>query len=474
MFSARGLLYTIGTLVVTGWTVYYAFEQHVHFFPTMVFLWSSKFCTLVLGNFALWALLMVAHAGKRVFLGDLRAQEMELLSDNIRPTIMSLLFFLTIFRTQFYSTFIAAIVLLVFTKAAHWVTEARVHYMEQSPSDSNWTYVRLGSLIVLLFLLDMTVVLWTASKTLITGPSLVLLFGFEYCILAVSCASMMVLFVLNLISIRREQTWHAKGSYVLYLEFCGSALQSLIYLAFFFIIFRHYGIPLHIIRSMYLTFASFYKSLSKLITYRRAISQMDQRYPDATVEELENADSVCIVCRDEMQVGKKLPCGHILHLECLRSWLQQDPTCPLCRKSVIIEDLYESDKITYAAEYQRFRLAQTRVPRGGAGARTQEHHQHQHQHQQQTQQQQSQQQQVQQQQQQQQQTHQQNVSSLDVEELKKQMEGLRSQLDFIQSLIIAQMEQQQQEQQQKQQQQEQQEEKLDEEEIRRRRLKAFK
>ena len=73
---------------------------------------------------------------------------MELLSDNIKPTIMSLLFFLTIFRTQFNATFFVAVVrasccfstllshhpskvLLLFSKAVHWVTESRVHFMEQ-------------------------------------------------------------------------------------------------------------------------------------------------------------------------------------------------------------------------------------------------------------------------------------------------------------------------------------------------------
>ena len=441
-------------------------------------------------------------AAKRIFLGQLRAPELEMLADNIRPTVMSLLFFLTIFRTSFNASFMTAVVLLLFCKAAHWLAEARVSAMESSPSDSTVTHVRLASMISLLFFVDQAVVWWAAVRTYSGGPSLLLLFGFEFCILAVSAASNMVMFILNLISIKQEQAWHAKGTYVLYLEFLSSALQSLIYLCFFFIIFRYYGLPLHIIRSMYMTFASFQRSLAKLLTYRRAVSGMDARYPDASSEDLQNVDSTCIVCRDVMETGKKLPCGHILHLECLRSWLQQDPTCPLCRKSVLIEELYRTDAQQYAAEYARFINAR----RGGAlNNQNQHHHNHHHhrfpnnnnnnnnnnrmdfereilqehlnerdlhfqdhnnQHQQ---------------------RHddvagEANIrSNADIAALVEKVEGLRSQMDFIQSLLISSLELQQQQlsarQQQEQKDKEKEEEKhaqLKEEELRAKRLQFYK
>lgn len=38
---------------------------------------------------------------------------------------------------------------------------------------------------------------------------------------------------------------------------------------------------------------------------------------------------------DERQRPKKLPCGHILHFGCLRSWLERQQVCPTCRSSVL-------------------------------------------------------------------------------------------------------------------------------------------
>ncbi|MGH0183224.1 UNVERIFIED_CONTAM: hypothetical protein FKN15_011504 [Acipenser sinensis] len=59
-------------------------------------------------------------------------------------------------------------------------------------------------------------------------------------------------------------------------------------------------------------------------------------YPDATPEELQATDNVCIICREEMLTGaKRLPCNHIFHSSCLRSWFQRQQTCPTCRMDVL-------------------------------------------------------------------------------------------------------------------------------------------
>jgi len=111
------------------------------------------------------------------------------------------------------------------------------------------------------------------------------------------------------------------------------------YLAFFSIILTYYGLPLHIIRDVYITLRSFGKKLMSFIRYRQATAHMNERYPDATVEELDaTGDRTCIICREQMvhvsEGGsertrpKKLRCGHILHFHCLRSWLERQQSCP--------------------------------------------------------------------------------------------------------------------------------------------------
>lgn len=122
-----------------------------------------------------------------------------------------------------------------------------------------------------------------------------------------------------------------------------------IYIAFFFMLLMFYGLPIHIIRDLFMTSRDFLKRLSALLRYRRAIQEMN-RYPDATAEEL-SQENTCIICREEMRPWdpnnnpgavdrarpKKLPCGHTLHLGCLKSWLERQQVCPTCRTPVTSE-----------------------------------------------------------------------------------------------------------------------------------------
>lgn len=106
---------------------------------------------------------------------------------------------------------------------------------------------------------------------------------------------------------------------------------------------------------------SFFKRIADFWKYRTATRDMNERYPDATAEEVARED-VCIICREEMRPWsatnegaagpehgihrppsaaaermrpKRLPCGHILHFACLRSWLERQQNCPTCRRSVL-------------------------------------------------------------------------------------------------------------------------------------------
>ena len=122
------------------------------------------------------------------------------------------------------------------------------------------------------------------------------------------------------------------------------------------------GIPIHMFRDLFVTTRSFLKRINDYLKYRNATKDMNSRYPDATQEELQR-DGTCIICREEMrtwqqpdenrrpdgaarrvprsppderQRPKKLPCGHILHFGCLRSWLERQQVCPTCRRSVLV------------------------------------------------------------------------------------------------------------------------------------------
>ena len=147
--------------------------------------------------------------------------------------------------------------------------------------------------------------------------------------------------------------WEGKGRWVFYLDLATDFFKLVVYLSFFIILLVFYGLPIHIMRDVFLTARSFFKRISDFVKYRTATRDMNARYPDASVEDIGRED-VCIICREEMRPyqppaegqqqtnpvmermrPKKLPCGHVLHFACLRSWLERQQVCPTCRRPVV-------------------------------------------------------------------------------------------------------------------------------------------
>lgn len=47
-----------------------------------------------------------------------------------------------------------------------------------------------------------------------------------------------------------------------------------------------------------------------------------QAFEDVSAEDMPEGEE-CAICKDTMAAAKKLPCGHMFHVACLRMWLDQ-------------------------------------------------------------------------------------------------------------------------------------------------------
>ena len=80
-----------------------------------------------------------------------------------------------------------------------------------------------------------------------------------------------------------------------------------------------------------MAFLVFHKKLMGFLKYLSLSRNLENALENSTEEELRLAGD-CLICREPMSSGKKLPaCGHVFHLSCLRMWLQHQQSCPLCR-----------------------------------------------------------------------------------------------------------------------------------------------
>ncbi|KAI8338654.1 hypothetical protein BC941DRAFT_512777 [Chlamydoabsidia padenii] len=333
---------TLATSVILS-----AFTHRVNFYAACVYLSKSSACMMILMNMGLFISIIAGKSLQAVFFGRLRAIEVEHLYERSWYAVTETCLAMTIFREEFNIQFVVFFTTLLFLKIFHWLCQDRVEFMDQTPTHGRLFHGRMVSMMILLFLLDYSLAMHAIQATWTKGPNMMIMFGFEYTIMLCSILSSICKYIINVIDLRSQEPWEGKSMHVFFVDLFTDFFKLLTYVIFFVIICFYYQLPLHIVRDVYVTFRSFIQKCRDLYRYRRATRNMDQLYPDASLDDLsQSSDSTCIICREEMLVAvtnpvdrpKKLPCGHIFHFHCLRSWLERQQTCPTCRRSVLSED----------------------------------------------------------------------------------------------------------------------------------------
>ncbi|XP_062228833.1 ERAD-associated E3 ubiquitin-protein ligase HRD1 isoform X2 [Phragmites australis] len=331
--------YAAFSLLATATAAYYAFSSREQFYPAMVYLSTSKICFVLLLNTGLVAMCVAWQLVKRLFLGSLREAEVERLNEQSWREVVEILFAVTIFRQDFSVAFLAMVAALLLVKALHWLARKRVEYIETTPSVPMLSHLRIVSFMAFLLIVD-CLFLSNSLRSLIQKreASVAIFFSFEYMILATSTVSTFVKYIFYVSDMLMEGQWERKAVYTFYLELISDLVHLSLYMLFFIAIFLNYGVPLHLIRELYETFRNFRIRIADYVRYRKITSNMNERFPDATSDEINASDATCIICREEMTTAKKLLCGHLFHVHCLRSWLERQHTCPTCRAPIIPPD----------------------------------------------------------------------------------------------------------------------------------------
>ncbi|KAL6757438.1 hypothetical protein V8C86DRAFT_3013956 [Haematococcus lacustris] len=317
--------------------VYHAFVTRQHFYPATLYLSTSKLAVAVVGNLLFATALLLHRAVIKIFLGSLRDIEQEMIKEKLSSAVMESLLALTVFREEFGAFFVAMFSSLVFVKVLHWLVQNRVDYIEVTPTVSRLQHIRIISFMSVLLMIDAMFLSYTVQATIAKGGhSVMLLFAFEYIIQASDVVRYFLKYAMSMVDLWLDGRWESKGTYVFYLELVTDLLHLFVYIIFFGMVFTNYGMPLHLVRDLYSAFRNFRNRIIDFLRFRQVSARLN-RLPDASQADLERSDGVCIICREEMARGganKKLMCGHVFHLHCLRSWLERQQNCPTCRGAV--------------------------------------------------------------------------------------------------------------------------------------------
>jgi len=355
--------------------VYYALRTRQQWYLALVFLSSSKYAFVILGNAFVALLVWAFTSTTQVFLSGLRRNEAEGLGDYFRWHITETCLALTIFRSELTVKTALLFLILVFAKCLHHIVDAREAHLRLTEEvvianasgrmSIRLPHAKLFVLICILQLLDIWAVVLCGQNIAKNGPSVSILFAFESAILLTSVISNAMLWHLHLLDgifqylhEQQQQQQHNeqqegqpprssfwqrwihpwkdhKATLIFCVELQAQTARFIFYLTFFSIVFCYYGLPINLIREVYVSFLALKQRMQAFQKYRKLLSSMN-RFQNPTVEELEE-EHICIICRDEMTVetAKRLPgCGHIFHKSCLREWLVQQQTCPTCRGDI--------------------------------------------------------------------------------------------------------------------------------------------
>lgn len=384
-----------------------AFSQRPNYYSATVYLAQSNACVLILTNLALVCTVSFIYGLQRLLYGPLRPIEIEQLSEKAWYAVLDTLLAMPSLRDDVGGWLLVIFVLLLAGKVWGWIAEGRVDLLEQQPPQNpKLFHIRLASSLIVSVAFAAFMARYSLQSVLDNPrPGMMVIFTFEFAILTIF--SLFTLFRYFLAcyeshvtqlqtrqkveerkaEIREERLqalresgqeggtiaeptdddvdenevdvpgWEEKRRWLFGLELATDFVKIVVYTVFFTISLTFIGLPMHIMRDVYITLANFTKRIQDYSNYRRATSDMNSRYPDATAEEL-SQDNTCIVCREAMIPwdrpeqaqpegqprrralneglrAKKLPCNHILHLRCLKAWLERQQACPTCRRPVI-------------------------------------------------------------------------------------------------------------------------------------------
>uniref|UniRef100_A0A8C5WC80 E3 ubiquitin-protein ligase AMFR n=1 Tax=Leptobrachium leishanense TaxID=445787 RepID=A0A8C5WC80_9ANUR len=251
---------------------------------------------------------------------------------------------------------------LVFLHLMVQLCRDRFEYLSFSPTTPMSCHVRVLVLLSTMFLTCCVLAVLCLLAGYAHGMHTLAFMAAECLLVTTRTAHVVLRYVIHLWDLNHEGTWEGKGTYVYYTDFLMELshlsldLMHHIHMLLFGNIWLSMA-SLVIFMQLRHLFHELQRRLRRHKNYLRVVGNMEAHFSVATPEELEANNDDCAICWDSMQSARKLPCGHLFHNSCLRSWLEQDTSCPTCRMS-----LNMADNNRVRGEQQRENIEQNIIP----------------------------------------------------------------------------------------------------------------
>lgn len=260
--------------------------------------------------------------------------------------ITFLLLFLT-FRPTIDISKIFVVVVYHFMSILNFITFKRSAYLISSEEKSIRAHVKIVSIYVVVGLLDYYIytfinfpietkdlsILTTTTQGKQTGTNLdsllYYIFACEFIFLLLKLIAKFMKLIIDLTQINMQKHWNLRLTVFYWISFIRYAIKLFIEIVSFFLIitFQKFCIVLFKVGVVPVFFIIdvFYSCWHLIkLAYKFYDNYKTNRYINnlsdyiVELEEDQNQNVICNICLDEIKIGKKLNCGHIFHLRCIK------------------------------------------------------------------------------------------------------------------------------------------------------------
>lgn len=300
-------------------------------------------CIWTLINMAYCCLILVGKVIQKLVFGELRVSEQQHIKDRFWNFVFyKFIFIFGVMNVQYMDEVVlwcSWFSILGFLSLLAQLCKDRFEYLSFSPMTPKWTHFRLLLLLSAILAASFSLFIVCVLVGLHSGINTFAFMAAECTLVSIRTLYVIVRYGIHLWDLNYEGVWENRSSYAYYSEL----LFEVATLAVDFCHHLHMLFWGNIILSMaslviimqlrYL-FYEIKRRIRKHKNYLQVVRLMEANFPMATFEELEKNSDDCAICWDRMEAARKLPCGHLFHNSCLRSWLEQDTSCPTCRTSL--------------------------------------------------------------------------------------------------------------------------------------------
>ena len=143
--------------------------------------------------------------------------------------------------------------------------------------------------------MDLLVITLCGHSLSTHGPSVVILFAFEYVLMGLEVVRVAYRYAIHLLAARVPGEWHDRTLYTLYGKLAVDLVKLAVYGGYFLVIFTYYGMPLIMVRDLIRSAMEVRRELGNVAAarmLRRAVHSM----PAPTVADLSTRDPTCSIC----------------------------------------------------------------------------------------------------------------------------------------------------------------------------------